>query len=233
MTTAKKVLKIEKSYVRSTPYGAYNTFNDHNGQPWCGYFQKYCLSKAGSDMKKWINTCPNPAYVPAVEEWAKKNGRWTYHGKPGDLVLFDWNCNASPDHVGMLIKKQGGVYVTVEGNTSNVSQGNGGCVQIRYREGKWILGFVRPPYRAGKKKKKASGTYTGGLPVTTLRVGSSGSEVKKWQKFLRWAGYDVKADGKFGALARRATIDFQKAKKLSADGVVGPNTIQAAKIHKA
>ena len=232
MTTAKKVIKIEKSYVRSEPYGAYNVFNGRDGQPWCGYFQKYCLSKAGSDLKKWIDTCSNPAYVPEVENWARRNGRWTHHGKPGDLVLFGWNSNKSPDHIGMLIKKlNNGLYMTVEGNTSNVSQGNGGCVQIRYREAKWILGFVRPPYKKSKEKK-TTGEYTGAIPTTMLQVGSSGSEVKKWQKFLKWAGEGVKVDGQFGAMTRRATIDFQKKVWLTADGIVGKNTVRAAKTYK-
>lgn len=225
MTTANKVLKIEKSYVRQTPYGASNKFNNHNGQPWCGYFQKYCLSKAGKDLKAWIESCPNPAYVPSIMSWAKSHNRWTYNGKTGDLVLFDWNSNKSPDHIGMLIRKSNGVYITVEGNTSNISQGNGGCVQVRRREPWCILGFVRPPYKKAKKKK-AKKIKT--LPTTTLKAGSTGSEVKLWQKFLNSRGYDVKVDGDFGAMTRRATIAFQKKHSLEADGVVGPETRKVA-----
>lgn len=233
MATAKKVLKIEKSYVKAAPYGPYNIFNSHNGQPWCAYFQHYCLIRASKELGDWFNTCSNYAYVPAIYAWAKANGTFTRNGKPGDLVLFDWNSNKSPDHIGMLIKKQGGVYVTVEGNTSNVSQGNGGCVQIRYREGKWILGFVRPPYKKAKKKVTAEKTYSGTLPTGTLKVGSSGSSVKKWQKFMIWMGEDLKADGKFGAMTRRATIDVQKQLHVTADGIVGPATLLAAKKYHA
>lgn len=233
MATAKKVLKIEKSYVKAAPYGPYNIFNNQNGQPWCAYFQHYCLNKASKELGDWFNTCSNYAYVPTIYAWAKANGIFTRNGKPGDLVLFDWNSNKSPDHIGMLIKKQGGVYVTVEGNTSNVSQGNGNCVQIRYREAKWILGFVRPPYKKAKKKATAEKTYSGTLPTGTLKVGSSGSSVKKWQKFMIWMGEDLKADSKFGAMTRRSTIDVQKKLHVTADGIVGPATLLAAKKYHA
>jgi hypothetical protein len=242
MTTASKVLKIEKSYVRQTPYGPYNIFNSKNGLAWCGYFQKYCLSKAGADLKKWIDSCPNPAYVPTIWNWGKSQDRTSYHGKPGDLVIFDWNGNKAPDHVGMLIgtiKDRYGhtVYKTVEGNTSNISQGNGGCVQIRYREPRFVMGFVRPPYRStSAKKKKSTSTvkkaYTGLLPSKIIKTGSRGDDVKRWQKFLVWYGYDLKVDGIFGAMTRRATLDFQKDHSIAADGIVGNYTIKKAKAVK-
>ena len=58
-----------------------------------------------------------------------------------------------------------------------------------------------------------------------LRLGMKGDEVGDWQSFLRGQGYYFGAiDDDFGGLTHDATILFQKAHKLGADGVVGQNT---------
>jgi hypothetical protein len=87
--------------------------------------------------------------------------------------------------------------------------------------------------KKAKKEATAEKTYSGTLPTGTLKAGSSGSSVKKWQKFMIWMGEDLKADGKFGAMTRRATIDVQKKLHVTADGIVGPATLLAAKKYHA
>lgn len=65
--------------------------------------------------------------------------------------------------------------------------------------------------------------------MKTLRSGSSGSDVKRWQLFLIGQGYELgTADGKFGPRTEQATIAFQTKQKLTADGVVGNNTVAKA-----
>ncbi len=49
-----------------------------------------------------------------------------------------------------------------------------------------------------------------------------GDDVKKVQDALAKAGFDIKADGVFGPYTRVVVMNFQRQKKLSADGVVGP-----------
>jgi phage protein D len=67
------------------------------------------------------------------------------------------------------------------------------------------------------------------LPTQTLREGSKGDDVKKWQSFLRSRGlYDGAADGSFGPLTRAGTVSFQKSQSITADGVAGPETYRAA-----
>jgi peptidoglycan hydrolase-like protein with peptidoglycan-binding domain len=53
----------------------------------------------------------------------------------------------------------------------------------------------------------------------TLKVGSRGSEVASLQSFL-----GVGADGVFGLITKGATMRYQTAHSLSADGIVGPMT---------
>lgn len=61
----------------------------------------------------------------------------------------------------------------------------------------------------------------------TLKKGFKGSDVKKLQKALNSKGYSVGkygADGSFGNDTKSAVKKFQKANKLTADGIVGKNT---------
>ncbi len=58
-----------------------------------------------------------------------------------------------------------------------------------------------------------------GSDESTIRLGSSGDEVKKWQAIL-----GVEQDGSFGPNTDKATRAWQKAHQLVVDGAVGPAT---------
>ena len=60
----------------------------------------------------------------------------------------------------------------------------------------------------------------------TLSYGSSGTEVKKMQQALKALGYNVSADGSYGALTQMAVTQFQKRNGLTADGVAGSATLK-------
>ena len=64
---------------------------------------------------------------------------------------------------------------------------------------------------------------------TYLEKGDVGSEVTKWQKFLKWYGYDCAADGDFGEKTEGFTKTFQLTNGLTADGQAGAKTIAKAK----
>ena len=57
-----------------------------------------------------------------------------------------------------------------------------------------------------------------------LQQGSQGQDVQRWQTFLIAQGLLAagQADGVFGPKTKAATISFQGAHGLTADGVVGP-----------
>ncbi|MFF9340590.1 peptidoglycan-binding protein [Streptomyces sp. NPDC014773] len=57
-----------------------------------------------------------------------------------------------------------------------------------------------------------------------LRQGSRGVDVSTAQDLLAAAGHPVGADGAFGPATTRAVKGFQKSRRLTADGVVGPRT---------
>lgn len=60
---------------------------------------------------------------------------------------------------------------------------------------------------------------------TTLRRGSSGDEVKKYQQTLKDAGYTIDVDGKYGPQTESITKAYQKANGLSVDGIAGNQTL--------
>lgn len=83
-------------------------------------------------------------------------------------------------------------------------------------------------YRKASKKYIPNTTSSNSGYYRVLKVTSPlmyGSDVKKVQSKLNSLGYNAgKADGYYGNNTRNAVIRFQKAKKISSDGMVGPTT---------
>ncbi len=79
----------------------------------------------------------------------------------------------------------------------------------------------------GPKTTAALGTQPV-LGKRLLRKGSRGPAVRAWQQQLvaDGAGHIV-PDGMFGAVTETATRAWQSARKLTPDGIVGPNTLKA------
>ena len=77
--------------------------------------------------------------------------------------------------------------------------------------------------------------YTGAFPTKTIKKGSKGTQVVRWQNFLKWMGYSLKADGKFGPITAEKTKAAQKKLGFTGkavDGIVGPNTLKKAKAYR-
>jgi hypothetical protein len=65
-------------------------------------------------------------------------------------------------------------------------------------------------------------------PTTTLKPGDTGGEVKTLQRALTAVGFSPgKADGFYGSATQTAVKQFQASKGLTADGIVGPQTLTA------
>ena len=63
--------------------------------------------------------------------------------------------------------------------------------------------------------------------MVTLRIGSTGAEVKELQELLNLAGASLNVDGVFGNDTYNAVISFQAVHDLTIDGIVGPKTWDA------
>ncbi len=63
-------------------------------------------------------------------------------------------------------------------------------------------------------------------PATTLKPGDSGVQVKVLQRALASLGYPPGSiDGQYGSATQRAVARLQHASSLTADGVLGPETL--------
>lgn len=154
MSTAAQVVKEAKSHLgyQEKPPGSNRTkfgiWYGIQGVPWCAQFVSYCLFKAGIDGIKF-------AYTPYGVQFFKDNG-WWHDGingiQSGDVVFFDFpDSTFRVQHVGFATGKAKEGYVpTIEGNTSQSSDDNGGEVQARSRPRSYIVGYGRPPYRTDK-----------------------------------------------------------------------------------
>lgn len=161
--------------------------------------------------------------------WAKSNKQWVTKGyKPGDLILYDWNGDGRPEHIGICVAVNGNTLTAIEGNTSIGNDSDGGQVLERTRKLSQVLGAVRPKYEA---ESGTSTTTSGGkvmIELAELRKGSTGAQVKALQRMLYAQGYkgaDGKAllsiDGDFGSNTQAALTAWQKVQGLSADGICG------------
>jgi peptidoglycan hydrolase-like protein with peptidoglycan-binding domain len=100
-------------------------------------------------------------------------------------------------------------------------------------------GYNGPDYKRHGYHRKIAAAYrrhggTATAPSSTgmLRMGSTGAKVRELQALLVRAGHAVKVDGDFGPSTRDAVMAFQKAEKLKADGVAGPETFRRLDAYK-
>ena len=110
---------------------------------WCGTFVSWCFAEAKMplgtiDYLRGFAGCPYA--VNNVSKW----GRLVTVPQEGDVVFFDWQGDGIFDHTGLFIKDNGGgMFQSIEGNTSLTNDSNGGEVMLRERKYKNAI-FVRP-----------------------------------------------------------------------------------------
>ena len=143
---------------------------------------------------------------------------------PGCVVFFDWNGTntvGAIDHVGYVVRNLGdGRLVTIEGNTSD-------AVKLRVRGADVIAGFGMAKYDAPKPVVVKPTTTYPYMAGTFIRKGWQDSVgVKAVQIRLNVLGYKpvLTEDGDYGTKTENMVKLFQKAHKLTMDGVVGPAT---------
>ena len=131
-----------------TKYGAWYGVN---GQPWCAIFVSWCYDKAGLVDKVAAETKKGFASCDAGLKWFAKKGKIVPVGEAqeGDIVFFQFDTDAQPDHVGIVEKnmKRLKALKTIEGNTSpnnKGSQSNGGGVYQKKRSYATVMAVVRP-----------------------------------------------------------------------------------------
>ena len=112
--------------------------------PWCGSFLNWCADQAGVKV-------PNVVSTKVGAEAFKKNKQWHETPKIGDLVFFDFiiDDKTTINHIGLVIRVSDKQIVTIEGNTGDSDQRNGGEVMVKSRTlgaHSFVVGYGRPVY---------------------------------------------------------------------------------------
>jgi len=122
-------------------FGAWFGFNN---AAWCMMFCCYVYDRVGvplgrGDWPKGWASVPN-----ALKHFTETN-EVTQYPQAGDLVIFDWQRDGKPDHVGIFIQDLGnGTFESIEGNTSDGNPSNGGCVERKIRKYTLVEAFIHP-----------------------------------------------------------------------------------------
>lgn len=198
---------------------------------WCDCFVDWCFQEAYgiSNAKGLLGGNFNDYTVASAQLYKNKNA-WYKSPKVGDQIFFKNSSRIC--HTGLVYKVTATYVYTIEGNTSSESGvvANGGAVETkRYlKTYSRIAGYGRPNY--GSQKDFNSKVNV--KEKNYLELGDSGTKVKELQKMLIACGYscgESGADGEFGSSTFKAVKKFQKAYKLTVDGVAGQATMKKLK----
>lgn len=240
---AKQIMERAASYIGVTekPFGSNNViFNTHyyggavsgSSYPWCCAFVWDIFRMCG--LSRLFYDGQKTAYCPAVYSWARQKGLIVPKetARYGDIALFDWGWDGVADHIGFVEAYNGVTYTTIEGNTSEGNNSNGGQVMRRTRYAGQIQAVIRPKYI-----NQGGGNYMFEIP--TVQKGEKGNHVLLVQEILLARGINGK-DGKPLKLDKHcdtntvfAIKQYQRAREKvdpgicgGVDGVAGPKTLQ-------
>lgn len=249
MSSALQVLTIARAEigVKESPANSnkvkYAKEYGMNGQPWCAMFVWWVFKKAG---------CPElfyggkkSAYCPTIADYyiAKKQTVAKSKGKPGYIVLFDWNDSGASDHIGIIEKKNAdGSYTTIEGNTSVGNDSNGGKVMRRIRYQKDISWICDPKYTETEDVKETvsklvvdgewgeATTRASQIVFGTIEDGEVSGQLNSCKKYLPNCNTD---SWKFVKSSKNGSTLIKAIQKLvgltgkAVDGKAGKNTVKA------
>lgn len=134
------VAALQLGNVGGQPYWSWYGFDAR--VEWCATFVSWCANECG-----YIDAGIIPKFAACQSQgvsWFKACGLWKDGGfipKPGDIIFFDWDADASADHVGIVEFVADGKVHTIEGNSDNE------CRQREYSiNSEKILGYGIPLY---------------------------------------------------------------------------------------
>ena len=239
--THKEIIDIYNQ-IRPRPVNYKLKYTD----PWCAAFVSAVAQKLGL-TKIILPECGCDRMIALY----RKAGRYVALDsgvviQPGDLVFYDWDKDGSSDHVGLISEITAAGYRVIEGNKSD-------SVSTRtvLRNYNLIKGFALPDYAAAVNVQAQPVVETAGqtapeilvtepqkgssevktdfsLRFRTLKTGCRGEDVRTVQRTLKALGFNIGrygTDGEFGNDTKQAVIAYQKSVRLSADGIVGPQTM--------
>lgn len=156
--TAEKLLRVARAElgVKESPAGSnrvkYNTAYysrevSGTGYPWCCVFIWWLFRQAGAENLFFGGE--KTAYCPALLTYHKKQAVQRDY-RPGDVIFFNFSGKPGAAHVGLCESWDGEYITTIDGNTGQGDEANGGTVMRRTRHKKYIVGAYRPAYGEGE-----------------------------------------------------------------------------------
>lgn len=134
-----KVASREVGNVGGEKFWRWYGFNSH--VHWCACFTSYIAAECGCIQS---GVCPKSALVDDWVSFYKKQHRWAgrnYIPHSGDFILFDWEGDGQPDHIGIVESCDGKTVYTIEGNSHDV------CKRKSYARGSGLIyGYGCPNY---------------------------------------------------------------------------------------
>lgn len=187
MVSAQAVLDIARNELGTVETAQGTKYSREYGlgadQPWCAVFVWWVFRQAGASSL----IHPKTAYTPTLASWFMDRGAFDNQPRVGDLVFFNWPNDGVNriQHVGIVESIERDAIVTIEGNTSTTSSGNGGQVMRRRRARNGsIVGYGHPSYgAAAPAAPPSSAAYPGGLPSLTYGMRNN-PDVAALQAFL-------------------------------------------------
>ncbi len=127
---------------KRTKYGEWYGLQDK----WCMMFVQWCYHEAGADLPCRTARCGT------LLRWYREHQPEcvTERPTPGCIVIFNFPGGSSTDHTGLFVKLDGDRIATIDGNTGNESEGNGGWVQQKSR----ALSYANPTYIVPRELKE-------------------------------------------------------------------------------
>lgn len=127
----------------------YGDWYGMNNQPWCAMFVSWCFHQAGISKSVAASTRKGFASCDAGLKWFAKHDKLIPVGQAqaGDIVFFQFDNDAQPDHTGIVVKNNGKYLWCIEGNTAadnKGSQSNGDGVFRKKRAYSLVMAVARP-----------------------------------------------------------------------------------------
>lgn len=155
---AKAEIGYQEVGINETKFGKWYGLDK---QPWCAMFVSWVFNEAGFVKHVAASSKKGFASCAAGLAWFTKKNKLVPIGQaqPGDIAFFQFDTDAEPDHVGIVVKNNTvrKILVCIEGNTSGNAQGsqaNGDGVYKKKRPYKYVLAVARPI-----KEKNENATY--------------------------------------------------------------------------
>ena len=183
----------------------------------CGMFVSTVVRAAGIDSKYTGLSWKTDYTKSSKWDQVHKGAIGSFKLKPGDIIEYK-KTNGNQHTVIVMDHSKGIVAEAGRKHRFDIIH-----KAERYTASTCIKSTIRV-LRAKESKVSKS--------IPLVKGDKRAAEVEKLQKFLKWYGYSISVDKKFGSKTEEIVKKFQAANGLTADGKVGEKTISIMKNKK-